>query len=331
MNTCILIGAGDFQETEILIDHDDYIVAVDGGYLNCLRLGITPHLLVADFDSMDKISFSNLHQSIPEKDDSDMMLAIKDGLAKGYNKFELYGALGGRFEHSYANIQCLAYLLKNNAKGEIIDRDFRITLIKDKIAFTSNYSGYISVYAYTPHVLISIHGLKYTLDHSLLTSDFPLGLDNEFIGKSSSIEVHEGAALVMYRTPVEQCAGCVVLNEDNQVCMIVEKGKYLLPKGHLEEKETLKQCAIREVKEETGLDAEVIDGYEYKIEYKLSEYRPIRKEVTFFLSKTKQTKFHCNLDEVDTAYWMSIDEAIKKASKSNIKEVLIEAKKYMNI
>ena len=38
-----------------------------------------------------------------------------------------------------------------------------------------------------------------------------------------------------------------------------------------------------------------------------------------------------NLDEVDTAYWMSIDEAIKKASKSNIKEVLIEAKKYMNI
>ena len=48
----------------------------------------------------------------PEKDDSDMMLAVKEGIARGYEDFVLLGATGGRFDHTLANLQTVAYGLE---------------------------------------------------------------------------------------------------------------------------------------------------------------------------------------------------------------------------
>lgn len=328
MQTCILIGAGEFHEPNILMDEDDYVIAVDGGYRYCQQLNIKPDLLVADFDSLEYIPFEPVHASLPEKDDSDMMLAIKDGLEKGYRKFQLYGALGGRFEHSYANIQCLAYLLEQGANAEIIDYDTRITLIDDQLIFEENQTGYLSVFAYSQQAEISLINLKYPLDHALVTSAFPLGLDNEFIGKQAHIQVHDGQVLVIYHIPVEICAGCIILNEYDQVCITTEHGYHQIPKGHREGNETLQECALREIKEEIGLAVEIIEGFEIKTNYKM-RHRNHLKEITFFLAKTNTQKVVCQQEEIDGAQWLDIDEAIELVERKNWKDVLSAAKKYL--
>jgi 8-oxo-dGTP pyrophosphatase MutT (NUDIX family) len=51
-----------------------------------------------------------------------------------------------------------------------------------------------------------------------------------------------------------QAAGGYVINENNELLLIFRRGKWDLPKGKLDKGETLEQCAVREVKEETGLN-----------------------------------------------------------------------------
>ena len=50
-----------------------------------------------------------------------------------------------------------------------------------------------------------------------------------------------------------KAAGGLVQNENNKLLMIFRRGKWDLPKGKLDDGETLEQCAVREVEEETGL------------------------------------------------------------------------------
>lgn len=52
-----------------------------------------------------------------------------------------------------------------------------------------------------------------------------------------------------------KAAGGLVLNEKQEILMIFRRGKWDLPKGKLDEGETIETCAIREVMEETGLSS----------------------------------------------------------------------------
>ncbi len=67
----------------------------------------------------------------PEKDDTDMMLAIKLGLSRGYREFAIYGGLGGRLDHTIANIQALTYLAGEGASGILYGDSYALTVIKD--------------------------------------------------------------------------------------------------------------------------------------------------------------------------------------------------------
>lgn len=81
--------------------------------------GLTPDLLLGDFDSLHTVpDFAYIRRVPVEKDDTDMMLAIKEGLARGETEFHLYGGMGGRrTDHTIANLQCLLYLAAHGARG----------------------------------------------------------------------------------------------------------------------------------------------------------------------------------------------------------------------
>lgn len=195
---CIIIGAGEFLEDKIDIKENDLIIAADGGYKHCLSVNVKPHLVVSDFDSYhEDIVDVEVIRCTPEKDDTDMLLAIHEGMNRGYNEFIIYGGLGGRIEHSFANIQCLKYLCEQKIHAKMISRDCSVQVIHDFIEFDEGMKGYMSVFSLSDHSIVSIENLKYTLDHGELTTSYPLGIDNEFIGKKSKIVVHEGYVLVI--------------------------------------------------------------------------------------------------------------------------------------
>lgn len=142
--TCIIIGAGDFTPIDIDVREEDLCIAVDGGYLYCRMLGITPDLIVGDMDSTDaqiKEEILGIKKTSPdrvmvlstEKDDTDTLAAIRLGLEKGYKLFRLYGAMGGRIEHTIANIQCLRYLKNNGAKAYIMDANVMMTVDRKSV------------------------------------------------------------------------------------------------------------------------------------------------------------------------------------------------------
>ncbi|MBP5445166.1 MAG: thiamine diphosphokinase [Acholeplasmatales bacterium] len=207
MNRCIIIGAGEFSEKQIIKTDEDFLIVCDGGYNNYLKLDncdkLSIDLLIGDFDSFDieKIDNKNIKKIVklnPIKDDTDVVDAVKYGLEMGYNEFCLYGCLGGRLEHSIANIQILAYIKDNNANGYIIDESKRIIILKDEeISLTGN--GYISIFALSGKVSgVTLKNLKYELNNATLSNSFPLGIDNEFIDKPAFIKVKKGKLLVIY-------------------------------------------------------------------------------------------------------------------------------------
>ena len=129
---CILIGAGDLTVSEINIKEGDYVIALDGGIGYCDFLQVEPDLIIGDFDSVtegelaaieaiEKAAPDKILRLKPEKDDTDMLYAIKYALAMGFGEFRIYAGTGGRFDHTLANIQCLLYLKNHDACGYLMD------------------------------------------------------------------------------------------------------------------------------------------------------------------------------------------------------------------
>lgn len=209
-HTCVIISAGDFTPMDIDIKEGDMCIAVDGGFLYCKMLGMNPDLVIGDMDSMDESVRGDIEQLQaeapekiiklnPEKDDTDTLAAIRIALEKGYRQFRIYGALGGRVEHTIANIQCLNYLKKQGAKAYIMDANIMMTVIKDEtVRFNKAMEGYMSLFALGEKAEgVTISGMKYLLKDAVVTNDYPIGISNEFVGEEGQVTVNNGMLLII--------------------------------------------------------------------------------------------------------------------------------------
>jgi len=152
MGICYVIAS---MKTEYCIKRqpDDFVIAADGGYAQ--DFGCQPDAVIGDFDSLGYIPDAENVQVYPkQKDDTDMMLAVKLGLEKGYHEFVLLGGVGGRFDHMMANVQTLAYLHAHGAGGVLKSETTDIYLIGSKngkpgeICFPEETKGILSVFSY---------------------------------------------------------------------------------------------------------------------------------------------------------------------------------------
>ena len=197
---CYIAGAGEFCPA-VLPYNDDFVIAADAGYRALIAHGIVPDLVVGDFDSLGSApDHPNIVFSPIEKDDTDMMIAIKQGLARGYKTFIINGGLGDGLDHTIANIQGLVYLLKNDACGYLISRENCVTAIMNgTLKFKPVVSGRISVFCAGDKADgVTLTGLKYPLSKATLTCDFPLGVSNEFSGAAAAISVDSGILVVVW-------------------------------------------------------------------------------------------------------------------------------------
>lgn len=197
---CIIFGAGSHYGMPRPPEPGDYIIAADGGWRYCCQERLVPNLLLGDFDSlMQTPDFPRICRVPVEKDDSDMMLAIKDGLAHGHREFHLYGGMGGaRSDHTLANMQALAYLAAHGARGWLYGDGERYTVIRNAaITFPARSQGIVSVLCVGADAEgVSISGAQYPLEDAVLSAEFPLGLSNHFIGKPIHVSVRSGSLLI---------------------------------------------------------------------------------------------------------------------------------------
>ncbi len=200
MSDCYIVGAGDFNEKTLDITDGDIVIAADGGYEYLDKIGIKPNIYMGDFDSAPKPQTNaDIEVFKCEKDDTDTLLAVKHGFELGFKSFKIYGGCGGRADHTFSNIQTLAYIVSRGGRAMLFGNSEVYTVTDSEVSFGGDMKGKISVFSLSDKAEeVSIKGLKYELEDSVLTNLFPLGVSNEFIGKPSEISVKNGLLLIIY-------------------------------------------------------------------------------------------------------------------------------------
>lgn len=200
MKKCVIFCAGGFDGLIEPLTGSEYIIAADGGLRHTQALGVYPHHILGDFDSLGYAP-AGANVFPVEKDDTDAMLAVKRGLKMGCREFLLYGCLDGpRLDHTLAALQTLQYLSDHGATGYLIGCGYIAALVTEGTLYLpENASGILSVFALNGAVpQVTLRNLQYPLENEPLTGGFPLGVSNHFIGKPASVTAMGGSLLVLY-------------------------------------------------------------------------------------------------------------------------------------
>ena len=202
MKTALLVGAVPYSISENLLQQANFIIAADGGYENLKAVGKYPDLLVGDFDSLSAIpSHIPILRHPVRKDDTDISLAISLAKENGCDRMIFCGCLGGkRPDHTYANLQLLASLAKDGVSAVFLDETYAVTAISNtSLRFSCQAEGVVSVFSHTDRSDgVTLKHLSYPLENGSLTSIFPLGVSNAFVGKEAAISVQKGTLLIFF-------------------------------------------------------------------------------------------------------------------------------------
>ncbi len=199
---CCIFGAGEYEGNEFTrVPDGAYIIAADAGYARLCASGVKPDLVVGDFDSLDAPPTGIPVVRHPvEKDDTDMLLAVREGFSRGFSHFYLFGGMGGRLDHTLANLQTLAFIAERGGIGYLIGKGFTAAAVRNgTLCFPAGMTGTISVFALgEPARGVYLTGLYYPLTDATLTPVWPLGVSNAFTGKAAAVAVRDGTLTVLW-------------------------------------------------------------------------------------------------------------------------------------
>ncbi|MGI6280244.1 MAG: thiamine diphosphokinase [Acutalibacteraceae bacterium] len=200
MKTCYIFGAAEGLPKKFSPKPDDLVIAADAGFLKLKEIGMPPHIIVGDFDSLKEVpECTEVFKHSAIKDDTDTMLAVKLGLQRGFGRLVLYGCAGKRLDHTLANLQTLCYISSKGAKGYLCGDDFTATALSgSNIYFKPQSKGIISLFSATSECKVTLEGLKYPLTDATVSYNFPIGVSNEFTGREAVVRVKSGTAIIIW-------------------------------------------------------------------------------------------------------------------------------------
>ena len=127
------------------------------------------------------------------------------------------------------------------------------------------------------------------------------------------------------------CGAVIYKKDDEGLKYLIIRDRndnYGLPKGHTEEGETFKETALREIKEEVGLDVELDEKFIYSFDYPIKEGK-VLKSVHYFLADMKDQEAYINDGEASELLLLPYDEAVDIATFAQTKDLLKEAHEYL--
>lgn len=181
------------------VDHDSFIICADIGYMFAREAGITPDLIIADFDSLDEAVPPEIQVSTypSEKDDTDTGLCVTYAIDHGYDDITIYGGIGGRLDHTLANLQTMKGARERNVSIRMISSDDEAYILRNESMTFRKEKKYLSIFAADTARGVYEKGTRYELDDALITSSFPLGVSNEISESEATISVRDGILFVI--------------------------------------------------------------------------------------------------------------------------------------
>ena len=205
-HVCYIVGAAPMDGRLPQPREGDFLIAADAGYTALTEAGLTPDLVIGDFDTLGAPpEHPNVITHDPVKDDTDMILAVRWALERGYREFEFYGVLGGkRLDLTVASFQTLRFLRMRGARGTLVGEGWTVTVLDHgTLRFPPQARGTLSVFcAGSPCTGVTLRGLRYTMRDGTLTGAYPMGVSNAFIGEPAEISVKKGMLYVLWQGDV---------------------------------------------------------------------------------------------------------------------------------
>lgn len=203
---CFIISGApeeDLSYIEANVNKNAYIICADSGYKKCIKLNITPNLIIGDFDSAEEPDIKcEIKKLKAEKAFTDTFHCVIEAHNRGYKRIIILGAIGDRFDHTYANILCLNYCKNNDIECYIINSKNRISLITKQKQIKKEYENF-SLFAFMePCTGIRINGAYYTAGfYSQEALDFKIddqmGVSNYVCDEAATISLESGTLLLV--------------------------------------------------------------------------------------------------------------------------------------
>ena len=170
----------------------------------CDRAGVTPHVLIGDFDSLDESVLQRLESRgadvvrFPEeKDATDLELAVREAIPRGATELTITCAATGRLDHTLAALGTLAS--QPQLRPRLVEPDLTVHVLaasgRDSLVLSAAGTG-VSILAFGGCAVVSAVGLKWPLDREILEPTSARGLSNVVVSEDSLITVHDGTVLV---------------------------------------------------------------------------------------------------------------------------------------
>ncbi len=196
----------DYDRVRAFLGTPELVICADGGIRHAQAMGLTPDLVVGDFDSADQAEVAALEQRgvsiqrVPvEKDETDTHLALEEAVRRGATEVVLVGAVGDRLDHTVANLLLLPGL-PEGVSVTVVDGKNAIHLLRPggRLTVPRAPGEYLSLLPLTPEVTgVVAEGVKWPLRDATLTWGSSLGVSNEILEPEARIAIRDGYLLVI--------------------------------------------------------------------------------------------------------------------------------------
>jgi thiamine pyrophosphokinase len=184
----------------------DLLIAADGGALVLLRLDVLPELVIGDLDSLDEASQAGLAgrgvelRRFPRaKDETDLELALTEAVERGATTIDILGALGGRWDHTFANVALLALPALVGRRVRLLADQQELFLVRDTATIDGKPGDTVSLLPLSAEVRgVTTRGLLYPLADATLRYEQARGVSNVLIEPPGSVELSAGLLLVVH-------------------------------------------------------------------------------------------------------------------------------------
>lgn len=189
-----------------LIKEKDLIVSADGGLRYIRSLSLTPKLVIGDLDSISQNDIEYLNDKnikvlkFPtDKDQTDLEIALRELIERGYKDILVIGALGGRIDQTLANLSLMSSLSNDDIRVEFDDGQEHIMLVRNQQVISGKKGDTVSLFPQcSPAKGITISGLRYPLNDESLFPGQTRGISNEMIGEKAEINITTGTILCIH-------------------------------------------------------------------------------------------------------------------------------------
>jgi thiamine pyrophosphokinase len=206
----------DLEAARRLIRPDDFLIAADGGTRHALALGLLPSVVVGDLDSVTaddrrrlEGSGVEIRQYPPDKNETDLELALRTALGAGYRSIFVLAALGGRLDQTLGNLALLtdpslaevdvrlddgieeAFFVRTQAKASPRGASRRVEGCPGDTVSLIPWGGLAEG--------VTTDGLRWPLRGETLHPDKTRGISNEMLAEIATISLKSGLLLVIHR------------------------------------------------------------------------------------------------------------------------------------